>query len=68
MGSNRYKLCSNVFRLQLRVAVFQKHFDHLAEISVKLVERFALRVSTGKPWNKSNQQTSLRTFFDDSGK
>jgi len=66
MGSNCYKLCSNVFRFQFRIPVFQKHFNHFTEILVKLIERLALRMCTRESWNKPNEQTCVRTFFDDS--
>jgi len=40
--SNCHKLCSDIFRFQRRVAVFQQHFNYFTEITVKFIERFAL--------------------------
>jgi hypothetical protein len=66
--SNCHEMCSDVFGLQLRIAVFQQHFNHFTEILVKLIERFALRMYPRETGHESNQKPSFRTFFDDGGK
>ena len=51
--------------LQLRLAILQKHLDNLPEIALKLVERFALRVSARKTRNEANIQAGLGTTLND---
>ena len=58
-------LNSNKLRLQHRLSVFEKHRNHVVQVLVEIVSRRSLGMRTGKTGNKANEQTGLRSSFDD---
>lgn len=59
------ELRSDELRVDMGLAVFEKHFEDFAKVSVQLVERLSLRVSAGEPWNEANVQARIRTSLND---
>lgn len=54
--------------LQRGVAVLKKHLNDLAEVSLQLVQRFALRVSTGKTGHIADVKPGVGAALNDCGK
>ena len=68
LRGNRDALSANELGVQIRFAVFQEHFDHLAEIALQLVKRLPLGVGTGKTGYKADVKPRIRTTLNDCGK
>lgn len=63
-SGNGHVLYADELRFHHRLAVFQQHGDDFAQIVVDLIQRFALRMGTGKSWHETSEQAGLRTTFD----
>ena len=59
-------LDTDKLRLQVWLAIFEKHSNDFLEVVVKLVEGGTLGMSTGKARNKPHKKFGLRTTFDNS--
>jgi hypothetical protein len=53
--------------VEVRVATFEEHPNHLGKIPLQLVERFALTMCAWKPWNLPNIESGLGIAFDHGG-
>lgn len=62
-----YELRAYELRLDLRLAIFEKHRENLAKIRVQLVKRFSLGVGTGKSGDEADEEPRFRRPFDNSG-
>ena len=65
--SDGNKLRPDKLRFHLRLAVFQQHLDDFLQIAPQFVQRFALRMRADKTRNMTDEQTGLRTFFNNCG-
>src|SRR6185312_3414592 len=57
----------NEFRFKNRLAVLKEHREYFTKIGVQLVERGALRVSTGEARDEPDEETGLWVALDYSG-
>ena len=62
-----YELSADELGLDLRLAVFEKHCQNLAQVRIQLVERPRLRVCAGEARDKADEESGFRRAFDDSG-
>lgn len=62
--SNCDVLDTDKFRLQVWLAIFEKHANDFLKVAVQLVESFALRVSTGETRDKPNKKLGLWATFN----
>lgn len=58
-------LCSDEIRFQNRLTVFEQHSHDLAKVSKQLVQGLSLGVGARKTRNIPNEQTCVRTPFND---
>lgn len=61
---NRDGLRAYKFSFQLRLTVFEQHGDDFLQIQVQLLQRRALRMSTGKAGNVADEQFRFRATLD----
>jgi hypothetical protein len=61
LGTSTYsdKLCSPELDFDLRLSVFQEHGQNFAEVCVQLIERFGLRVCTGKTRDEAHEEAGF---------
>jgi hypothetical protein len=57
-------LSTDELRLELGFAVLKQHPDDLGQVLLQLVERFPLRMGTGKARNVADKQARVRTALD----
>src|SRR6266850_3990053 len=69
LGTLRHfdELRSHEFRLDARLAVFQKHFDDLAKVRIQLVECRRLRVRTWETGDGADEEAGLLAALNYSG-
>lgn len=67
LGREGYALGADELSLQRRVAIFRKHFDHLAQIPLQFIQRLSLRMRSGESGHVPDIITSLGTALDDRG-
>ena len=65
MTSNRDRFRPNKFGFELRLAIFQQHGDHLAQVIAQFFKSCAVRVCPRKSWHVTDEQFCLRIALDD---
>lgn len=65
-SSYRNVLHSYELGFEYRLAIFKEHSDYFLEVTVDLVQRFALRVGARETWNETDKKARLSTTFDNS--
>lgn len=64
--SNRNRLRSNKLGLELRLAVFEKHLQNLAQILAQFFHRRSLTVCTSQSWHVAHKKPRVGTPLNDS--
>jgi hypothetical protein len=61
-------LCADEISLQLRLAIFEQHFNYFPKINIQFIKRFALRLCARKSRHIANVQFRVRTSLDNRSK
>ena len=65
LSGQRHALRSDELSFERWLTVLQQHFNHFVKVSIELIERVALRVSSRKSWDIPDVKSRFRISFDD---